>query len=152
MCSEHFLRFVTSAEAEVEVMPWGRHEWFSRAGLTGAEQIQVVRVTMPPGKAHAFHRHPCMEEAIYCLSGRAEQWVGREKRILRSGEVAHVPMNEVHGTYNVFDEPVVFLAILSPAVYEGPALVDMSGEEPWRSLEPRYAGRPSAPRSPEENR
>jgi quercetin dioxygenase-like cupin family protein len=136
MCGQHFLCFVTSAEAQVEVMPWGRHEWFSRAGLTGAEQLQVVRVTMPPGKAHAFHRHPGFEEVLYVLSGRAEQWVGREKRVLAAGELAFVPTNEVHGTYNVFDEPLVFLAVLSPAVFEGPALVDVSQEEPWRSLAP----------------
>lgn len=137
MCEHHFLRFVTSAEAQVEVLPWGPHEWLSRAGLTEAKQLQVVRVTMPPGKAHAFHRHPAMEEVLYYVSGQAEQWVGRAKRVLRAGEVAHVPTNEVHGTYNVFDEPVVFLAILSPAVFEGPALVDVSNEEPWRSLAPR---------------
>jgi quercetin dioxygenase-like cupin family protein len=136
VCEHHFLRFVTSAEAQVEVLPWGPHEWLSRAGLTEAKQLQVVRVTMPPGKAHAFHRHPAMEEVLYYVSGRAEQWIGREKKVLRAGEVAHVPTNEVHGTYNVFDEPVVFLAILSPAVFEGPALVDVSSEEPWRSLKP----------------
>jgi hypothetical protein len=45
-----------------------------------------------------------------------------------------VPTNEVHGTYNVFDEPVVFLAVLSPAIFDGPALIDVSKEEPWRSL------------------
>jgi quercetin dioxygenase-like cupin family protein len=56
--------------------------------------------------------------------------------VLGPGELAHVPIDEVHGSYNVFREPVVFLAILSPAVFEGPALIDVSGEEPWRSLEP----------------
>ena len=136
MCGEHFLRFVTSADAQVEVLPWGPHEWLSRANLTDAKQLQVVRVTMPPGKAHAFHRHPCLEEVLYVVSGRAEQWVGREKRVLAAGELAFVPTNEVHGTYNVFSEPVVFLAVLSPAVFEGPALVDVSQEEPWRSLAP----------------
>ena len=136
MCGEHCFRFVTSAEAQVEVLPWGPHEWLSRAGLTAAKQLQLVRVTMPPGKAHAFHRHPHMEELLYYVSGRAEQWVGREKRVLGPGQVAHVPTDEVHGTYNVFDEPVVFLAVLSPAVFEGPALVDVSHEEPWRSLAP----------------
>ena len=112
MCGEHFLRFVTSADAQVEVLPWGRHDWLSRAGMTDARQLQVVRVTMPPGKAHAFHRHPCLEEVLYVVSGRAEQWVGREKRVLAAGELAFVPTNEVHGTYNVFSEPVVFLAVL----------------------------------------
>lgn len=134
MSCEHCLRFVTSADAKVELLPWGQHEWLSRADLTGAEQIQVVRVTMPPGAGHAFHRHPCMEEVLYYVSGRAEQWVGREKREMSAGEVAFVPRDEVHGTYNTFDEPLVFLAILSPAKFDGPALVDVSQDEPWRSL------------------
>ena len=134
MCEQHFLRFVTSAEAEVEVLPWGPHEWLARAGLTDSKLLQLVRVKMPPGKAHAFHRHPCMEELLYYVEGRAEQWVGREKRILKAGDVAHVPLNEVHGTYNVFDEPVTFLAVLSPAVIDGPALIDVSQDEPWRSI------------------
>lgn len=141
MCGAHHglagcLRFVTDADCQVEELPWGPHEWLSRVGLTAARQLQIVRVRMPGGKAHAFHRHPHMEEALYYLEGRAEQWVGREKRVLGPGEVAHVPTNEVHGTYNVFATPVVFLAILSPAVFEGPALVDVSREEPWRSLKP----------------
>ena len=138
MCQHHFLHFVTDAEAEIEVLPWGRHEWLSRADLTGAELLQLVRVKMPPGKAHAFHRHPCMEEVLYVVDGRAEQWVGREKRILGPGELAHVPRNEVHGTYNVFDQPLTFLAVLSPAKFDGPALIDVSHEEPWRSLRARH--------------
>ena len=136
MCRTHLLRFVTEADCEVEELPWGPHEWMARPGLVEAKQLQLVRVTMPPGKAHAFHRHPCMEEILYVLEGRCEQWVGRERRILSAGELAHVPANEVHGTYNVFDERLVFLAILSPAEFEGPALIDVSREEPWRSLKP----------------
>jgi len=135
-CAE-CLRFVTSRDAVVEELPWGPHEWLARAGLTESRLLQLVRVTMPPGKAHRFHRHPAMEELLYVVAGRVEQWVGRASRVLGPGEVAHVPVNEVHGSYNVFATPLVFLAILSPAVFEGPALVDVSGEEPWRSLKPQ---------------
>lgn len=134
-CAE-CLRFVTSREAVVEELPWGPHEWLARVGLTESKQLQLVRVSMPPGKAHRFHRHPAMEELLYVLEGRVQQWVGRDSRVLGPGEVAHVPTNEVHGSYNVFEERLVFLAILSPAVYEGPALVDVSNDEPWRSLAP----------------
>ncbi len=130
------LCFVTSADARVEELPWGRHEWLACTGLTAAEQLQLVRVTMPAGAAHRFHRHPALEELVYVVSGRAEQWVGRERRVLVAGELAHVPRDVVHGTYNVFTEALVFLAILSPAVFDGPALIDVSGEEPWRSLRP----------------
>jgi quercetin dioxygenase-like cupin family protein len=129
--------FVGAEDAEVEQLPWGPHEWLCRPGLTDAEDLLLVRVTMPPGKAHEFHRHPAMEEIVYVVSGQAEQWVERESRVLGPGEMAHIPRDVVHGTYNAGEEPLVFLAILSPAKFEGPALVDVSGEEPWRSLRAR---------------
>jgi quercetin dioxygenase-like cupin family protein len=134
MSTSKALRFVTTEEMEVETLPWGPHEWLSRPGLTDAEGLLLVRVRMPPGKGHAFHRHPTMEEIIYVVSGWAEQWVDREKRLLGPGDTAHIPADLVHGTYNGGEETLVFLAILSPAKFAGPALVDVSGEEPWRSL------------------
>lgn len=126
--------FVTRTELQVEPSPWGPHEWMCRPGLTGADKLLMVRVLMPSGTAHQFHRHPEMEEIIYVVSGTAEQWVDREKRLLGPGDMAHIPMNVVHGTYNAGTDTLVFLAILSPAVFEGPALVDVHLEEPWRSL------------------
>lgn len=128
------LRFVTSADVEVEELPWGPHEWICRPGLTDASDLLLVRVRMPPGTGHAFHRHPAMEEIIYVLSGQAEQWVGRESRRLGPGDMAHIPKNDVHGTYNAGDETLVILAILSPAIFDGPALVDVSMDEPWSTL------------------
>jgi quercetin dioxygenase-like cupin family protein len=128
------LRFVGSADVEVEHLPWGPHEWLCRPGLTDARDLLLVRVRMPPGTGHAFHRHPVMEEIIYVISGSAEQWVDREWRCLGPGDVAHIPKDVVHGTYNAGDDTLVFLAILSPAHVDGPALVDVSTDEPWRSL------------------
>lgn len=127
-------RFITAAEMQVEPSPWGPHEWLSRPGLTNAEGLLLVRVVMPPGRAHQFHRHPTMEEIIYVVSGTAEQWVDQERRTLSAGETAHIPRDMVHGTYNAGDDPLVILAILSPAIFEGPALIDVHTEEPWRSL------------------
>jgi quercetin dioxygenase-like cupin family protein len=89
---------------------------------------------MPAGKAHEFHRHPEMEEIIYIEEGLAEQWVDRDMRILGPGQSAHIPTNMVHGTYNAGDSTLVFLAILSPAIIEGPPLIDVSQEEPWKSM------------------
>jgi quercetin dioxygenase-like cupin family protein len=131
---EELLRFVTTAEMEVETLPWGPHEWLCRPGLTDAKQLLLVRVRMPPGTGHAFHRHPAMEEIIYVISGRAEQWVDRVSRVLGPGDIAHIPRDVVHGTYNAGADSLVFLAILSPAVFEGPPLVDVAHEEPWASL------------------
>lgn len=127
-------RFVTAREKIVEGSPWGPHEWLCRPELTDAEKLMLVRVIMPAERAHQFHRHPAMEEIIYVISGTAEQWVDKERRMLGPGDMAHIPMDVVHGTYNASKEPLVFLAILSPAKFEGPALIDVHTEEPWRSL------------------
>ena len=40
----------------------------------------------------------------------------------------------VHATFNVSKADATILAILSPAASKGPFLVDVSGEEPWKSL------------------
>jgi quercetin dioxygenase-like cupin family protein len=133
------LRFVTDTEMQVEQLPWGPHDWLCRPGLVDAEQLLLVRVHIPPGKAHAFHRHPEMEEIIYVLEGTAEQWVDREKQTLTAGQVAHIPRDVVHGTYNSGKSTLHFLAMLSPAKIQGPPLVDMSQEEPWKSLRPQHA-------------
>lgn len=127
-------RFVSEREMQVEPSPWGPHEWLCRPGLTEADGLLLVRVRMPAGRAHQFHRHPEMEEIIYVISGTAEQWVDREQRTLRPGDSAHIPRDVVHGTYNAGDGTLVFLAILSPAEASGPAIVDMHDDEPWRSL------------------
>ena len=126
--------FVQSEDIEVEELPWGPHEWLSRPGLTNTEELLLVRVRIPPGQGHRFHRHPEMEEIIYVVSGEAEQWVEQEARSLGPGEIAHIPADVVHGTWNSGSQTLVFLAILAPASGEGPMLVDVSQDEPWASL------------------
>jgi quercetin dioxygenase-like cupin family protein len=127
-------RFVTTDSAEIESTPRGMHWWLSRPGLTDTNQLILVRVTMPAGAAHEFHYHPGREEIIYVIDGVAEQWVDREKQILETGDSAFIPEKVVHAIYNASDQPMTFLAILSPAEAPGPFLVDCYSEEPWRSL------------------
>jgi quercetin dioxygenase-like cupin family protein len=127
-------RFVTAAEKIDFVSPWTLEEWLCRGDIVNNEHLLMVRANMEAGHCHPFHNHPTREELIYIISGRAEQWVGREHRILGPGEMAFIPMGEVHGTYNPFRERLVFLAILSPARADEPGVVDKSGEEPWKSL------------------
>ena len=127
-------RFVTAAEKIDFTSPWAFEEWLCRADIVPNQELLLVRATMEAGHSHPFHTHPTREEIIYLLSGRAEQWCGHDRRILGPGEMVLIPKGEVHGTYNPFPEPLVFLAILSPAHAPGPAIVDVSGEEPWRAL------------------
>jgi quercetin dioxygenase-like cupin family protein len=134
MPKNSLLRFIAQNGVQVEEMPWGTHDWICRPSLTDAEKLMLVRVRMPAGQAHKFHRHPAMEEIIYVLSGSAEQWVDQDRQILGPGEAAHIPIDVVHGTYNAGTIDLVFLAILSPAIFDGPALVDVSQEAPWATL------------------
>ena len=75
-----------------------------------------------------------MEEILYVLSGTAEQWVEREKRIMRPGDALYLPAGIVHGTYNVGHDMLDFLAVLSPAKISGPITVELTDQEPWKSL------------------
>ncbi len=127
-------RFVTLAEAVRFESPWTVEEWLCRSDVVQNEHLLLVRANMDPFRSHPFHNHPTREELIFILSGRAEQWVGKTHQLLGPGEMAFVPMGEVHGTYNPFAEKLVFLAILSPSNAAEPGIVDKSMEEPWRSL------------------
>jgi len=126
-------RFVTAAEAVRFQSPWTLEEWLCRSDVVRNEHLLLVRANMEPFRSHPFHNHPTREELIFIISGQAEQWVGKEHRILKPGEMAFIPMGEVHGTYNPFPEKLVFLAILSPANAPEPGIVDKSNEEPWAS-------------------
>ena len=128
--------FITSTEVEHGDFPWCHVEWLSKPELVGAKELLLVRATFPAGEAHNFHRHPGREEIIYVLSGRAEQWVGAEKRNLGAGELAHIPKNTPHATFNPGPEPLKFLAILSPVEAPGEFTVDVFHEEPWVTLCP----------------
>jgi len=127
-------RFVTAAEKVDYQSPWTLEEWLCRSDIVNNQHLMMVRANMEPGRSHPFHSHPTREEMIYIISGKAEQWVGQQKKILGPGDMAFIPMGEIHGTWNVGDEMLVFLAILSPAQADEPSLSDHSEEEPWKSL------------------
>jgi quercetin dioxygenase-like cupin family protein len=127
-------RFVTASDAVRFLSPWTLEEWMCRSDVVPNKELLLVRANMEAGRSHPFHTHPTREEIIFIISGRAEQWCGRQHRILNPGEMVLIPKGEVHGTYNPFAEKLVFLAILSPAVAADPPIVDVSQEEPWRSI------------------
>lgn len=132
-------RFIQIEDTAREKNPWTSNEWLCRPDLVEADKLLMVRANMAAMHCHPFHRHPHREEVIYVLYGRAEQWVGEECRILSAGEMAHIPAGVVHATYNPHQEPLVFLAILSPAKLPDdlaavPDPQDVSREEPWASL------------------
>ncbi|HEY0456581.1 MAG TPA: cupin domain-containing protein [Verrucomicrobiae bacterium] len=131
--------FVTEKNLQHGDFPWCHVEWLCNPETVGADKLLLVRAIMPAGEAHNFHRHPAREEIIYVLEGEAEQWVGEEKRILKPGEMAHIPINLPHATFNPGGLTLKFLAILTPVEAEGEFTIDVFNEEPWRNLRPPIA-------------
>jgi quercetin dioxygenase-like cupin family protein len=127
-------RFVSLAETEIERLPGKTHHWYCKPGLIADTNLMLVRAHLPPGEAHRFHYHPHLEEILYILSGQAEQWVEREKRLLGPGDSIWLQAGVVHGTYNIGADVLDFLAILAPAQNPGPMTIEVSDQEPWRSL------------------
>jgi quercetin dioxygenase-like cupin family protein len=126
--------FVTAENLQHGEMPWCHVEWMSKPEITGAKDILLVRASFNPGQTHRFHIHPGREEVIYILEGQAEQWVGHERRVLKPGEMAHIPKNTPHATHNCGTGVLKFLAILSPVEAAGEFSIDVYENEPWKKL------------------
>ena len=146
--SDSIKRFMQATDVRKEQDPWATVEWLSNKELVGAKELLMVRATIAAGRSHPFHTHPTREEIIYVVSGQAEQWVEDDFRILKAGEMALVPRGAVHGTFNPFDEDVTFLAVLSPLSEGEPNIVDVSEEEPWKSLREKHNRPPKNNLSP----
>jgi quercetin dioxygenase-like cupin family protein len=127
-------RFFTKETRKTEVLERGIHHWFSRPDITESDDLIVVQVDIEPGGGHPFHIHPTMDEVIYILSGEAEQWIEKEKKILKAGEAVFIPKKMVHATFNESEKPLSFLAILSPAADLEGSMVYVNEEEPWKDL------------------
>lgn len=123
-------RFTSAEEAEIEIVEARTHYWHSKPGYTATEDLLVVKVRIEPGDGHSFHYHPNKEEVIYFISGTAEQWVGKEHRVMEPGSSVYIPKGEIHATFNRGSEPIEFIAIITPLSAEGPVTVEMA-DEPW---------------------
>ncbi len=127
-------RFVATHETEPEHLDGKTHHWYFKQGLGDSSSLVFVRARLTPGGGHPFHQHPEMDEIIYLLEGEMEQWLEKEKRVLLPGDSLYIPRGSIHGCYNVSGAECEFLAILTPAKIAGPFSVDVSDQEPWKSL------------------
>jgi quercetin dioxygenase-like cupin family protein len=132
--------FVRQSEIRNEDFGWGVIGRRCTPGGTGAKQLVVLDVSLEPGQAHSFHRHPGQEEVIVVKSGEIEQWLGHEAATLGPGDSVFIDADLVHATFNDGNETAHLQVVLGPAVDSeiGYGLVDVSGEAPWSSL--RSAG------------
>ena len=76
---------------------------------------------------------PAQEEVIYVIEGEVEQWLDRQKRVLRSGDAVFIPAGVVHASFNVAGAKARMLAILGPCVgrENGYEVTEVADQEPW---------------------
>jgi quercetin dioxygenase-like cupin family protein len=128
-------KFINYTDVKREQLEWGWLAWFSNPGETNSKNLVVLEARLRPAGGHNFHKHPNQEEVIYVIEGKIEQWVDKQKRILRPGDSAFIGPDVVHASFNVSEENARLLAILGPCIGpKGYELVDVANREPWASL------------------
>ena len=128
-------KFIGATEVRREQLDWGSLGWFSSPEASNAKNLLVLEVSLSPGGGHNFHKHPQQEEVIYLIEGEVEQWLEREKRILRPGDSVFIGVDVVHASFNVTTRNAKLLAILGPCIGSaGYEVVDVANQEPWASL------------------
>lgn len=112
---DKYWKFVKDDDTIKEKVLGRDHYWYFNADITQQAGTYMVKVKMPQGGMHNFHRHPGMNEILYFLKGTAEQWVENEKEILGPGDSVYINPDVVHATFNAGEDELEFLAILAPA-------------------------------------
>lgn len=125
--------FIKEADIKREPVDGREHLWHYNPDLVQGSNIVTVKVNMPAGGSHKFHRHPRMDEVLYILKGQVEQWVKDEKQILKAGESVYIARDVVHATFNDSEEDAEFLAILTPGAGFENGTVDEYMNEPYNT-------------------
>jgi quercetin dioxygenase-like cupin family protein len=83
---------------------------------TGGEAVVIETVVQPDGFVAARHLHPFQSERFAVATGTLGLQVGREKTMLRPGQVATVEAGRAHRFWNAGEEPVRFVCEVRPAL------------------------------------
>ncbi|MCK0156502.1 cupin domain-containing protein [Cellulophaga sp. F20128] len=124
-------KFVKEKDLLLERVLGRVHYWHSHPEIIENGSTYLVKVVMPKGGCHDFHIHPEMNEILYILKGTAEQWIENEMEILKEGDSVFLDQNIAHATFNVGDDDLEFLAMLSPVDGWAAGTVDVSEDLPY---------------------
>ena len=110
-------RYVSPNDVETQVFPWGTITWLSEPRVTGTERFTMGVVLLDPGKGHARHNHPGVEEILYGVSGEGSQMSdmgGQAWTPIKAGDLVHIPPDIYHLTVNTGWEALKLMAICAP--------------------------------------
>ena len=104
---------VLKAGAEYEALQGPDYQPGVSAETSGAVDLWLGVVTIPPGKRTKAHVHERHESAFYMLSGESvELWSGdklAECAIAHPGDYLYIPKNVLHVAVNRSAVPAVFV-------------------------------------------
>lgn len=64
------------------------------------------------------HYHKAHHETFYIVSGQVEWTIGGQTRLMKAGDLVHIPPNTIHAVKVVGDEPMHSLMFFQPGGYE----------------------------------
>ena len=82
--------------------------------LFKSDQLEVMRVVLPAGKAFPPHR-VAGEITVQCLEGRIEISVDGATQVLRAGQLMHVAGGVQHGLVGLHDASALVTIVLGKA-------------------------------------
>lgn len=124
-------KFIKEKDMMFEKAFGREHYWHYHPEIIKDAESYMVKVVVPEGDGHNFHRHPKMHEILYILKGKAEQWIEDEMQILEVGDSVYIDADVVHATFNAGKGELEFLAVLSPPKGWEAGTLDVSQEEPY---------------------
>lgn len=130
------MAYILKDQSEVEYVEWGSLRWISNPININAKQLTAIEVIINKGQGHKFHFHPNQEEIIYVLSGKIEQWVEKECKILSAGDSCFIQRGTVHASFSIGDEPATLFVVLGPCANNemGYEMQEVHEQEPWKNL------------------
>ncbi len=127
-------QFVCSEQVNLTSVPWGAvQDLFPQLGSAN-RALRGRRVTIQPNNSEPFHRHAESEEFLYVLRGSVEQWIERTRQTLSAGDVAYIPVNAAHATFNDTEDVAELLQVASSVAGGERDRVELGDVEPWRSV------------------
>jgi quercetin dioxygenase-like cupin family protein/type 1 glutamine amidotransferase len=103
------------ADAQVQVQPWGKLEWFASRELGNSTSMTVGIATISPGKENPVHFHPNCDEILHVLQGHIMNRVGDKEYEMHAGDTVTIPEGIPHNARNIgTDDAVLSISYNSP--------------------------------------
>jgi mannose-6-phosphate isomerase-like protein (cupin superfamily)/type 1 glutamine amidotransferase len=103
------------ADAQVQMQPWGKLEWFASRALGNSISLTIGIATISAGKENPVHRHPNCDEILHVLQGHIMNRVGDKQFEMRPGDTVTIPEGTLHNARNIgTDDAVLSISYSSP--------------------------------------